>query len=75
MGWLSLPGLTDGQYWMVCVGVVGMAVTGAGMARSLYRQHRSRARSRRAHPAVGRPPYDWAADRRLRQPGHVRRAS
>lgn len=69
---LELPYLTNGQYYAVCVGLVLMAVTGALMARSQWRRHRSRIRSLRAHPA-NRQPYDWAADSRLRQPSHVRR--
>ena len=77
MTWLALPHLTDGQYYLVCVAVAIMVVTGPLLARSWWRRARIRAcvRSSRRHPS-NRPPYDWAADTRYRQAVSVhRRAS
>lgn len=62
--------LTDGQVYWLCFAVAAMVVTGLWMVVGLCRH----ARAVRRHPA-NRPPYDWATDPGVRQPGHVRRVA
>lgn len=68
MTWLIPAGLTDGQAWMVCVGLVVLVSTGPALTASWWRR-------RHARPARPAGPYDWETDRCYRQPSHVRRVA